>query len=102
MTAHPQAHYINNRTMELLRTIPAPLQHANQTDDSLAAVVDQLSPPLMEWRRFRYVDQLVGGQVYGDVDHFKGVCQAYTYMRSCSIPLRDRCYIAHSWHPLPV
>lgn len=86
MTTHPQAHYINNRTMELFRAIPTPLRHANEKDDSLAAVVDQLSPPLMEWRRFRYVDQLIGGQVYGDVDHFKGVCHAflmYDYVVIC-------------------
>ena len=69
---HPQAHYINNRTMEVFRGMPAPAEYSDTCDESLSAAVQTLSPSLSEWRRFKYVDALIGGQVFGDVDHFKG------------------------------
>jgi hypothetical protein len=66
--------------MELFRSIRAPqavLAEAKglstKQDVSLAAAVSRLSPPLSEWRSFKYVDALVDGELFGEVDHFKGV-----------------------------
>ena len=112
---HPAAHLINNRTMEIFRSIwlpdtrssapdapAAPAQvspphlpssaakraHGGSTDEgsgtqhgatqqgavrSLAEVVREAAPPFEHWRRFRYVERLVGGATYGVVDHFSGV-----------------------------
>lgn len=61
---HPRAHYINNRTMETLRSIP----EASQT-------VARLSPPLDHWRRFVYSTGLPLPRlprVLASVDHFPG------------------------------
>ncbi|GLC41790.1 hypothetical protein PLESTB_001702100 [Pleodorina starrii] len=58
-TQHPQAHFINNRTMEIFRSL------------GLAAPVRQLMPPLEQWRRFVYCES-VAGRLYGEVDHFQG------------------------------
>lgn len=76
---HPQAHYINNRTMELFRSIRVPQSGFPEAvglgprqDVSLAAAVSALSPPLREWRSFRYVDALVNGELFGEIDHFQG------------------------------
>lgn len=84
---HPQAHYINNRTMELFRSIPVPsnaiygdLEGSSGPDTSLAAAVSKLSPPLREWRTFRYVDALVGGELFGEINHFQGTVSA-----SCTV-----------------
>lgn len=54
-----QAHYINNRTMEVFRGI-----------DGLAAAVKARSPPLALWRKFVYCDSLTG-PLLGSVDHFE-------------------------------
>ncbi len=54
-----QAHYINNRTMEVFRGI-----------DGLAAAVKARSPPLALWRKFVYCDSLTG-PLLGSVDHFQ-------------------------------
>lgn len=67
-TAHPRAHYINNRTMEIFRTLPA----GDSRSASVEARVQRRVPPLAEWRAFRYVDKLMGGEEYGEVDHFPG------------------------------
>jgi hypothetical protein len=40
---------------------------------SLADLVEALAPPLDQWKRFLYVDRLVGGETFGLVDHFPGV-----------------------------
>lgn len=60
-----QAHYINNRTMEIFRQIPGVGGHA-----TLAAAVAARSPPLLEWRKFIYCES-VTGVIIGEVDHFK-------------------------------
>ncbi|KAK9819702.1 hypothetical protein WJX72_001426 [[Myrmecia] bisecta] len=60
LTKHPQAHFINNRTMEVFRPL-----------DGLAAEVAASSPPLDEWRKFIYCESVLG-KVLGEVDHFKG------------------------------
>ncbi|DBA95796.1 TPA: hypothetical protein ACH3X1_001346 [Trebouxia sp. C0004] len=57
---HPQAHFINNRSMEIFRPM-----------DGLAAEVAAHSPPLAEWRKFVYCESLTG-RVFGEVDHFQG------------------------------
>lgn len=60
LTDHPQAHYINHRTMEIFRGM-----------DGLAKEVEALMPPLCQWRQFVYCTFLLG-DVLGTVDHFKG------------------------------
>lgn len=54
-----QAHYINNRTMEVFRGV-----------SGLASAVKDRSPPLALWRKFLYCDSLTG-DVLGSVDHFE-------------------------------
>lgn len=106
---HPQAHYINNRTMELFRSIrmPPPGSCATKASDipgshSLAAAVSALSPPLREWRSFRYVDALVDGTLFGEIDHFKGVFFCFSLFLSTSASRRVVCavkcseWLAHS------
>ncbi|WIA08637.1 hypothetical protein OEZ85_008065 [Tetradesmus obliquus] len=61
LTQHPQAHYINNRTMEVFRGLPG-----------LAAKVKARSPPLQQWRSFVYCEAMAAGQLLGEVDHFPG------------------------------
>ncbi|KAK9800880.1 hypothetical protein WJX73_005015 [Symbiochloris irregularis] len=65
MTQHPQAHYINNRTMEIFRGI----KQAGQPN--LAQQVTANMPHLDEWRRFLYCETATG-HIYGEVDHFPG------------------------------
>ncbi len=54
-----QAHFINNRSMEIFRPL-----------DGLAAEVATHSPPLTEWRKFVYCESLTG-RIFGEVDHFQ-------------------------------
>ncbi len=54
-----QAHFINNRSMEIFRPL-----------DGLAAEVAAHSPPLAEWRKFVYCESLTG-RIFGEVDHFQ-------------------------------
>ena len=54
-----QAHFINNRSMEVFRPL-----------DKLADEIAACSPPLAEWRKFIYCESLTG-QVFGQVDHFE-------------------------------
>jgi len=61
LTQHPQAHFINHRTMEVLRHLGG----------GLAAAVVRQGPPLDQWRRFVYCESMTGG-VLGEVDHFQG------------------------------
>jgi hypothetical protein len=60
-----QAHYINNRTMEVFRQMSGLNGHA-----SLAAAVAERCPPLHEWRKFIYCESVVGN-IFGEMDHFK-------------------------------
>jgi 2-polyprenyl-6-methoxyphenol hydroxylase-like FAD-dependent oxidoreductase len=82
-SSHPKAHSISNRTMEIFRTLflprlptkPSLSQSSNTCSRPLRTVeqaVQESVPPMREWRAFRYVDQLVNGQLYGMVDHFPG------------------------------
>ncbi|KAK3254279.1 hypothetical protein CYMTET_35807 [Cymbomonas tetramitiformis] len=59
LTSHPQAHFVNNRTMEIFRPL-----------DGLADEIALKSPPLHEWRRFIYCESLAG-HTFGTVDHFE-------------------------------
>ncbi|KAF6263709.1 FAD binding domain-containing protein [Scenedesmus sp. NREL 46B-D3] len=61
LTQHPQAHYINNRTMEVFRGLPG-----------LADQVAACSPPLEQWRRFVYCEAMAAGLLLGEVNHFPG------------------------------
>ena len=70
-TDHPQAHFINSRTMEVLRDL-----------DGLDALVRANSTPLAHWQRFVYCTNIIdlppygqrekypSGSLLGTVDHF--------------------------------
>jgi 2-polyprenyl-6-methoxyphenol hydroxylase-like FAD-dependent oxidoreductase len=58
---HPQAHFLNTRTMELLRsysgiTSPAGTLSSStpQTSDSLYSMIQKHMPPVEHWQSFRY------------------------------------------------
>jgi hypothetical protein len=65
-----QAHFINNRSMEIFRPL-----------DDLAAEVAAHSPPLAEWRKFVYCESLTG-RVFFEVDHFQVRINAACYASS--------------------
>lgn len=56
---HPQAHFINNRTMEVFRKL-----------DGLSEEIEELQPPVEQWRRFIYCSTL-SGPILGTVDHMQ-------------------------------
>ncbi|KAF3785341.1 hypothetical protein EJ110_NYTH28182 [Nymphaea thermarum] len=56
---HPQAHFINNRSMELFRRL-----------DGLGKDILELQPAVNLWRKFIYCTSL-SGQIIGSVDHMK-------------------------------
>lgn len=60
LTTHPQAHLINHRTMEVFREVPGLCQR-----------IEELVPPLDQWRSFVYCDAM-SGDLLGAVDHFPG------------------------------
>ncbi len=73
-----QAHFINNRTMEVFRQLRADgapgrpgaaLAAAAGAGASLADAVAAASPPLEQWRRFVYCESALGA-VLGETDHF--------------------------------
>jgi 2-polyprenyl-6-methoxyphenol hydroxylase-like FAD-dependent oxidoreductase len=62
-STHPQAHFVNLRTMEILR------------DLGLNEKAKKLTPPLADWKHFRYCSHLhpkVGVDL-GSIDHFGGM-----------------------------
>lgn len=88
-----QAHFINNRTMEVFRQLPwhghtagsaasGSAQGAGEAGPglgsalgsgscgSLADAVAAASPPLEQWRRFVYCESALG-RVLGEMDHFE-------------------------------
>ena len=67
-----QAHFINNRTMEIFRHI-----QGMPGRRSLAASVAASSPPLEEWRKFVYCESATGS-ILGEVDHFKVDSQCFS------------------------
>ena len=58
-TMHPQAHFVNNRSMEIFRPLMG-----------LGGSIARSQPPLEDWRRFVYCTNMVGGVELGRVDHF--------------------------------
>lgn len=56
---HPQAHFINNRSMEIFRKL-----------DGLAEEIQLYQPPLESWRKFIYCTSL-NGTILGSVDHMQ-------------------------------
>ncbi|XP_010103188.2 uncharacterized protein LOC21390160 isoform X2 [Morus notabilis] len=56
---HPQAHFINNRSMEVFHKL-----------DGLAEEIQRYQPPVELWRKFIYCTSL-SGSVLGSVDHMK-------------------------------
>ncbi|KAF5796408.1 putative FAD-binding domain, FAD/NAD(P)-binding domain superfamily [Helianthus annuus] len=56
---HPQAHFINNRSMEIFRKL-----------DGLAEEIQRSQPPVELWRKFIYCTSLTGS-VIGSVDHMQ-------------------------------
>lgn len=62
---HPKAHFINHRTMEVLRPFR-----------QLANEVQRRTPPLQEWRNFIYCEALTNG-IFAKVDHFQNQSTAF-------------------------
>lgn len=58
-STHPQAHFVNNRTMEIFRPVLG-----------LGASIARSQPPLEHWRRFVYCTGMARGVELGRVDHF--------------------------------
>ncbi|KNA16154.1 hypothetical protein SOVF_091900 [Spinacia oleracea] len=58
-STHPQAHFINNRSMEVFRKL-----------DCLAEEIQQFQPPVDLWRKFIYCTSL-SGSILGSVDHMQ-------------------------------
>ncbi|XP_020876881.1 uncharacterized protein LOC9308350 isoform X2 [Arabidopsis lyrata subsp. lyrata] len=56
---HPQAHFINNRSMEIFRAL-----------DGLAEEIERSQPPVDLWRKFIYCTSL-SGSTLGTVDHMQ-------------------------------
>ncbi|KAG9446658.1 hypothetical protein H6P81_012786 [Aristolochia fimbriata] len=56
---HPQAHFINNRSMEIFCKV-----------DGLAEEIQRLQPPVDLWRKFVYCTSLTG-PILGSVDHMQ-------------------------------
>ncbi|KAJ4968259.1 hypothetical protein NE237_014960 [Protea cynaroides] len=56
---HPQAHFINNRSMEVFRKL-----------NDLAKEIQKLQPPVDLWRKFIYCTSL-SGYILGSVDHMQ-------------------------------
>ncbi|CAH1433845.1 unnamed protein product [Lactuca virosa] len=56
---HPQAHFINNRSMEVFRRL-----------DGLAEEIQRCQPPVELWRKFIYCTSLTGSTI-GSVDHMQ-------------------------------
>jgi 2-polyprenyl-6-methoxyphenol hydroxylase-like FAD-dependent oxidoreductase len=57
-TTHPQAHFINYRTMEIMRLL------------GVDADIGQKQPPKREWEHFTYATSMINGRVIGSVNHF--------------------------------
>ncbi|PHT96812.1 hypothetical protein BC332_34263 [Capsicum chinense] len=57
LSAHPQAHFINNRSMEVFRKL-----------DGLGDEILRSQPPVEFWRKFIYCTSLTG-PILGVVDH---------------------------------
>ena len=57
--SHPRAHLINTRSMELLREL------------GIEKAIREETPPLSEWRHFRYCTSLLGTQIASQ-DHMNG------------------------------
>ena len=58
-TTHPQAHFVNNRSREIFRSMLG-----------LDKEVQQAQTPLDDWRHFIYATKMLGGVELGRVDHF--------------------------------
>ncbi|XP_027334839.1 uncharacterized protein LOC113849265 isoform X2 [Abrus precatorius] len=59
VSKHPQAHFINNRSMEIFRKI-----------DGLVEEIQRSQPPVDLWRKFIYCTSL-SGSILGSVDHIQ-------------------------------
>ena len=61
-SGHPRAHFMNRRTMEILRD--------ERAFGKTKSDVDRMKSCLRDWRRFKYVTGIVEGLELGEVDHF--------------------------------
>lgn len=62
-TDHPQAHFVNYRTMEILRGL-------GPQGRSIETQILERQPPLKEWRTFTYCTGMLNGTIIGQIDHF--------------------------------
>lgn len=61
LTEHPQAHFINHRSMEVFRSM-----------QGLSRQISKSASSLDHWRKFVYCESLAG-RAFGEVDHFPGL-----------------------------
>ena len=74
-TDHPQAHFLNARTLEVFRSI----------SPALEAEVRGLVPPLDDWRRFAYCSSLTGLEI-AVKDHFDSdAARSYDAATPCPV-----------------
>ena len=59
-TEHPQAHFINMRSMEIF----------NQISSDMVQKIRESSPPIEQWNKFIYTSHMKG-EVLAKVNHFK-------------------------------
>ncbi|CAI0426139.1 unnamed protein product [Linum tenue] len=69
-SSHPQAHFINNRSMEIFRKL-----------DGLAEEIEKSQPAVDLWRKFIYCTSLTG-RILGSVDHMQPQDGAGSRIRS--------------------
>jgi len=69
VTAHPRAHVLHTRSMEIMREL------------GLDERIHRMAPPLSQWRHFRYLETMLGTEL-GSVDFFKGQTARWLRMAS--------------------
>jgi hypothetical protein len=67
----------------------------NKSAESVADAVQAAAPPFEQWRRFRYVTRLTGGDVLGVVDHFPG---EPCVRAGCLVATNDSCGVVLQLH----
>jgi 2-polyprenyl-6-methoxyphenol hydroxylase-like FAD-dependent oxidoreductase len=82
-SAHPQAHFINVRSMEVFRSLAAGRGGAGSVADAVTA----LARPREEWSRFIYsAGPLLGGVRLGETQHFPPATLAAIARASPELP----------------
>jgi hypothetical protein len=70
---HPKAHYISFRSSEILKDLALPRQ----------AELENTLSSLNNWAAYNYQSHVLGGKVFGKVNHFNN------YKQACSLSIKD-------------